>query len=251
MAEKTLRRRRGTRDAAARPLSRVKLLISILTAGDDKRIAEILREHTTALSFTFPGTGTARSSVLDYLGIGSTDKAVVCSLIPERDEMRILHEIRTKMSLYLVGKGISFTLPLSAVSRIVAGGVAGAAEKMTEEEDMTEETRKYDLIVAAVAAGNVDEAMEAARSAGAAGGTILRARSLGNEKIEQLAGITLQNEQELLLILTRRESRLSIMQALSDRVGLKTAAGGVLFSLPVDHVAGVGAAGGETDTQEE
>ena len=69
--------------------------------------------------------------------------------------------------------------------------------------------------------------------------------------IEQLAGITLQNEQELLLILTRRESRLSIMQALSDRVGLKTAAGGVLFSLPVDHVAGVGAAGGETDTQEE
>ena len=86
------------------------------------------------------------------------------------------------------------------------------------------------------------EAMEAARSAGAAGGTIIRARSLENAKAEQFIGITLAKEQELLLILSKREGKLAIMNALSERVGLKTEAGGIIFSIPVDRTAGIGAA---------
>jgi len=157
------------------------------------------------------------------------------------------------MALYLVGRGISFTVPLSAVSEIVAKGILGAASSKNGEgeQDMKDEERRYDLIVAAVAAGSVDEAMEAARSAGAAGGTVIRARSVGNEKAEQFIGISLQSEQELLLILAKREGKLAIMQALSDAAGLKTDAGGVLFSLPVDHTVGIGAAGDFSDTKEE
>ena len=111
---------------------------------------------------------------------------------------------------------------------------------------MTDSNRKYDLIVAIVNADCIDEAMEAARSAGAAGGTIIRARSLSNAKAEQFIGITLAKEQEILLILTKRETKSEIMHALSERVGLKSEAGGVIFSLPVDKTAGIG-----VDTVEE
>ena len=81
--------------------------------------------------------------------------------------------------------------------------------------------------------------MEAARSAGAAGGTIVRARTLGNEKAEQFIGISLMREQEILMILTRKEQTMGIMNALSERVGVKTEAGGVIFSVPVDRTAGI------------
>ncbi len=224
--------------------NRTKLLISVVNQKDDVVLKEILDDFSVTLSFTFAGRGTARSAVLDYLGIGETEKAVVFSLFPESDEELILHEIREKMSLYLVGRGISFTVPLSAVSDIIAGGLVRAAANKTVNGSkiMNNEERKYDLIIAAVDSNLTDEAMEAARSAGAAGGTIIRARSLENAKAEQFIGITLAKEQELLLILSKREGKLAIMNALSERVGLKTEAGGIIFSIPVDRTAGIGAA---------
>ena len=114
---------------------------------------------------------------------------------------------------------------------------------------MKDEDRKYDLIVASIAANHVDLAMEAARAAGAAGGTVIRARATGKSKAEHFIGITLMEERELLLILTKREGKLAIMQALSEKVGLKTEAGGVIFSLPVDKTAGISALGGETEEE--
>ena len=234
---------------AERRPNRVKLLVSIVNPGDEIRLTEILNDFSVSLNHVFSGTGTARSAVLDYLGIGTTEKSVMFSLIPESDEDAILREIRTRMSLYLVGRGISFTLPLSAISEIVAKGIVAAATEKTVDgrKVMKDENRKYDLIIAEVAAGFVDEAMEAARSAGAAGGTILRARSVNNSKAEQFIGISLQKETEILLILAQREGKTAIMQALSEAAGLKTEAGGILFSLPVDKTVGIGATGGETD----
>ena len=116
---------------------------------------------------------------------------------------------------------------------------------------MRNEDRKYDLIVAAVAVDHVDIAMEAARAAGAAGGTVIRARSTANAKAEQFIGITLTNEQELLMILTKRENKLAIMEALNEKVGLKTQAGGVIFSLPVDRTAGIAGVDEESEAHKE
>ncbi len=242
---KAINEKEGRSGAKSAPRgNRTKLLISVVNQKDDVVLKEILDDFSVTLSFTFAGRGTARSAVLDYLGIGETEKAVVFSLFPESDEELILREIREKMSLYLVGRGISFTVPLSAVSDIIAGGLVRAAANKTVNGSkiMNNEGRKYDLIIAAVDSNLTDEAMEAARSAGAAGGTIIRARSLENAKAEQFIGITLAKEQELLLILSKREGKLAIMNALSERVGLKTEAGGIIFSIPVDRTAGIGAA---------
>lgn len=250
MAKTAFRTRRGTsfQARALRPAqmaNRAKLLISIVNCGDDERLTELLNDFSVALTFSCMGMGTARSAVLNYLGIGTSEKAVMLSLIPESDEENILREIENKMSLYLVGRGISFTVPLSAVSQIVANGITGAAnEKYVDgRKIMTDKERAYDLIVVAVAEGYVDEAMEAARKAGAAGGTVIRARSLDNAKAEQFVGISIQEECEMLLILSKREGKAAIMQAISQSAGLKTEAGGILFSLPVDKTVGVGAVG--------
>ena len=225
--------------------NRAKLLISIVNRGDDERICELLNDFSVALTFSCMGMGTARSSVLNYLGIGTSKKSVMFSLVPESDEETILNEIGNKMSLYLVGRGISFTVPLSAISEIVANGIlsVAAAKTVDGRKVMKDKDRTYDLIVAILAEGYVDDAMEAARQAGAAGGTIIRSRSLSNAKAEQFIGISVHEETEILLILSKREGKLAIMDAISQSAGLKTEAGGMLFSLPVDKTVGVGAVG--------
>ncbi len=250
-ASETLGSRLGVRSSQKYP-NRVKLLVSILNDRDENRLKETIDEHSVSLSLAFAATGTAHSQVLDYLGIGETQKVVVLSLIPESDEDDIMREIRTRISLYLVGRGISFTIPLTGVSEIVANGITSAASEKTVDGSkiMTSETRKYDLIVVAVAAGFAEEAMEAARNAGAAGGTIIHAHSFNNAKAEQFIGISLIEERDLLLILTKHEGKLPIMQAMFEKVGLKTQANGIIFSVPVDKTAGISATDEAAATEE-
>jgi nitrogen regulatory protein PII len=226
-----------------RSLNRSKLLVSIVNQKDEIKLKSVLDDVSVSLSMTFAATGTAHSTVLDYLGIGETEKSVVFSLIPESDEDTIIREIRGKMSLYLVGRGISFTIPLSGVSEIIANGIASAAsiKNVDRRKLMSSEDRKYDLVLVSVEANHVDEAMEAARASGAAGGTVIRARNLNNKKAEQFIGISLMEERELLMILTKKEGKIAIMEALSEKVGLKTEAGGIIFSIPVDRTAGISA----------
>ena len=243
---------RKTKKVAERE-NRPKLLISILNPGDDEKMTQILNEYSVALSFSFAGVGTARSHVLDYLGIGEPEKIVMFSHVLESDEDIILRHIQKKMALYLVGKGISFTISLTGISQIVANGLISAtAEKIVDGgKIMKDEQRKYDLIVVGVQAGYVEDVMEAARSAGAAGGTVVRSRSLGNAKSEQFIGISISQETEIILILSNRESKEGIMQAISEKAGLKTQAGGIIFSLPVDKTVGIGLSGAETDSKED
>ncbi len=241
-----------TPPATTRP-SRPKLLVSVVTKGSGKKVKNILNDLSVALSISFTGYGTAYSALLDYLGIGQTERTIAFSIIPEADEERIMRELRTQLSLYLAGRGISFTIPLAGISQRVAEGIAKASINKTQEikKIMKSEDRKYDLVVAAMCAGNVDAAMEAARGAGASGGTVIRARSSDNQKAEQFIGITLMPEQELLFILTKKERTQAIMDALSEKVGLKTPACGVIYALPVDRTAGISIADEETPVPAE
>ena len=65
---------------------RLKLLIGVAAPGDGAEIAEICNANAAALSYAFEGWGTARSAMLDYLGLDESPKQVVLSLIPETAE---------------------------------------------------------------------------------------------------------------------------------------------------------------------
>lgn len=224
--------------------AKIKLLVGIVAAEDAAKIASVCNEVTATLSYAFEAFGTARTAVLDFLGLGETEKRVILALIPDAAENEILENIQRETELYLVGKGICFTLSLTGVSSIVANGLAkgvpaaqtGKEKKMKKTE---EKKRDYDLVIAAMQSGYAEDAMNAAREAGAAGGTIVHALTLDNRKAEQLIGVTLQKETEILMILTKSEGKLAIMRALQEAAGLKTDAGGVLFSVPVDNLIGI------------
>ncbi|MFR1982999.1 MAG: hypothetical protein ACLS4Z_04140 [Christensenellaceae bacterium] len=220
---------------------RLKLLIGVVASGDAAEVVELCNSFGAALSYSIEASGTARRPCSTIWHRESPTR-VVLSLISESAERAVLEGIQKEMELYLVGKGIRFTLPLTGVSSIVAGGLLKAAPGTAQRggRKMNEEKRVYDLIIAAMQSGYADDAMNAAREAGAAGGTLIHAATLNNRKAEQLIGITLQQETEILMILTKREGKLPIMRAIQETAGLKTDAGGVLFSLPVDNLIGVG-----------
>lgn len=222
----------------------LKALVGILTLRDAEKLTELINGSCAALSYEADAKGTARSSVLDYLGLGETEKKIVISLFPERAEEAVFKEIRENMHLYLAGKGICFTVPLTGASAIVANALRKSVPDTEKNGGKKVKTqREYCLIVTAMQKGFAEEAMEAARAAGAAGGSVLTAATLGDKKAEQLIGVTLQKETDVLLILAKNDGKDAITEAILKKVGLKTDGGGVVFTLPVDSIAGVGGVG--------
>lgn len=98
---------------------------------------------------------------------------------------------------------------------------------------------KYDLIMTIVNRGFADEVMSAAKSAGAFGGTVVNARGTGTHELQEFFGALIQPEKEIIMILTEREKRNNIMDAVCRDAGLAKEGMGICFSLPVDAVAGI------------
>lgn len=99
--------------------------------------------------------------------------------------------------------------------------------------------RKYELIVAIVTRGYSDFVIDAARDAGATGGTILHGRGTNDLKKEKFLGINLQPERDMVLILVDIDRKLPIMQTICERMELEKQGRGLCFSLPVNDVMGM------------
>jgi nitrogen regulatory protein PII len=97
----------------------------------------------------------------------------------------------------------------------------------------------HECIICIVNDGYSETVMEAAKKAGARGGTVLGARGTATKDAEKFFGITIHPEKEIVMILTEKEKRDGILHALYKKVGLQTKGQGIAFALPVDAVVGI------------
>jgi hypothetical protein len=100
-------------------------------------------------------------------------------------------------------------------------------------------SKKYEMIFCIVNAGFAVEAMEAAKKAGAQGGTILRARGTANPEAEEFYNISIQPDKEILWIIVPKEIKDDVMHKLYQDAGLNSKSKGIAFSLPVTHAVGL------------
>ena len=105
-----------------------------------------------------------------------------------------------------------------------------------KEESTLKDTR-YDLLLVIANQGYTGSIMDAARAAGAGGGTVIHAKGTGMEGAARFMGIDLVNEKELVLIVSRTSEKNAIMKAIMDNADKK--AGSIVFSLPVTDTAGL------------
>lgn len=227
--------------------NRVKLLIGIISKEDEGRLTEIVNDCATAVHFSGMGHGTARLSYMNYFGLGEIDKRITMSLIPASAEHNILNAIGHGLKLYLVGRGIAFTVPLSGISSIINGAVLSGVDKpdrpTARRAPISKKKEKkvmHELVIAVVNTKYTDLAIEAARAAGATGATVFHTKSINNERAEQAIGTSINRETDSVFFLTTLEYKTKIMEAVRDVAGLKTEGGAVIFSLPVDDLVGVG-----------
>jgi nitrogen regulatory protein PII len=94
---------------------------------------------------------------------------------------------------------------------------------------------QFELILCIVNAGYSQNVMDAARQAGARGGTILRGRGSANPEAEEFFNITIQPDKEVVLILVSASIKDDVLKAVYKNSGLSTEGQGIAFSLPVER----------------
>ncbi|MDR3199862.1 MAG: hypothetical protein LBT68_00255, partial [Spirochaetales bacterium] len=140
--------------------------------------------------------------------------------------------------------GIAFTIPLTGINtpvlRIFCDSVKKEVKRFSGKEQMLMNTAMdYELIITVVNQGYSDELMAAAREAGAGGGTAINVRGLMHEGPVKFFGISVQEEREAIIILTNREKKIPIMQAISRKFGVNSKAAGIVYAVPVVSVMGL------------
>lgn len=101
------------------------------------------------------------------------------------------------------------------------------------------ENKEYEVIFCIVNHGFTDIVMEAAKQNGARGGTIMNARGTGNAETEKFYGIVISPEKEIVMIIVEKEKKDTILHAIYESAGLESPGQGIIFSLPISHVAGI------------
>lgn len=109
---------------------------------------------------------------------------------------------------------------------------------------------KHELILCIVNTGFTDVVMEAAKEAGARGGTVVHGRGTANKDAEEFFHISVQPDKEMVMILVTSEIRDAVLHAIYNSAGLKSAGQGIAFALPVTNVVGISTPAAQAQTPE-
>ena len=148
----------------------------------------------------------------------------------------LIRSAKRKLFIDIPGNGVMLTVPLKSV----AGGKtlsyltddlkAGGAPNMNFE---------HELITVILNEGYSDFVMDAARAAGAGGGTVLHAKGTGGTRGEKFFSVSLADEKDMIYIIAHKDEKAAIMRSINEQAGPGTKAGAICFSLPISSVAGL------------
>ena len=215
------------------------LLITIVRRDDANEYEEFYSSEGVGVVYTTPCNGTAHAKTLNLLGIERTEKSMLLSTVTSQTLKRLKRHLTMNMKIDLPDRGVAMAIPLSGVggNRTLEFFHAGQqrSENIQTEDNSMEST--HELIVAIYERGYTDMVMDAAREAGAAGGTTINAKGTA-AGAEKFFGLTLAVEKEIVFIVSDVNKKKDIMKAIMQKAGVDSKAHALVFSLPVSDTAG-------------
>lgn len=222
----------------------LRMLVIITDKPMEKKVSRILEEFRVPIRYQFLGKGTASSEFLEICGLSETSRSIAVGFMQRELVHRVFQALETDLRIEEKGRGIGFTIPVNGIqSSLLKKLVEGQSEMPEEKTDRGESDMKdgssYAMILVTCTLGYSAEVMEAARGAGASGGTIMKCRHQGTEEPMSFMGVSIQEEQEAVSILVKKSIKKNVMQAISETCGFQTPAKAMVMSLPVDEVIGL------------
>ena len=189
-------------------------VVAIVDRAKAESMVELYRSHDLPLVLTMLCNGTATSEHLSLYGLEATEKALVASVACGDQTKQLIKSAKRRLFIDIPGNGIMLAVPVKSVG----GGrtLAFLTGNNAPDGAVPELKFDYELIMA-----------------------ILNAKGTGAKQAERFLGVSIAEEKELIIIVSKAGEKAAIMKAIAEQAGPGTPSGAISFSLPISAVAGL------------
>lgn len=218
-----------------------KLLICVVGRGKGDQIMRVCKCSGARGGTIMLGRSSTDNRLLQALSLADVSQDVVFTLM--RDECQNVLSAIAGAASAAPGKFGGKAMLLNVASVLARGDSGGkeTSKKETKDTGGDMQSSGYKLISIIVNSGHGDDVMEAARKAGAGGGTIMSARGTGTEDDVKFFGITLVPEKDMLLIACEESKYQDVMAAISAVPSLGQPGGGIAYTMDIEKFVRLGA----------
>ena len=209
-----------------------------------KRMNAICEGLSLPVSLELLGKGTATKNMLELLGLGNREYHINITVANKEMTAALIDEARRQLYIDAPGHGIIVATPIKSVA---GGKTLSYLNGGRPDDGAPEFNYNYEIILAIANEGFTDVVMDAARAAGARGGTVLHGKGTGSSDGEKFFKVSIASEKEVIMIVAKSSEKAEIMKSIVKQAGVGTEAGAVVMSLPVTAVAGFGMLDGASD----
>ena len=205
-----------------------KLMLCIAPHNEGEALCAIANANGATGGTLLLGRGTAQNAILQLLGLGDTSKDIALIVVEaEKAEVltaKLCEEEATRKSHF----GVLISVNVKDFYR------AGSACLRKEDSVMGKAATGVELIKVIVNKGYADDAMAAARKAGATGGTVINARGTAKPDDAEFFGVQLVPEKEILLTIVEKDKVEAVYEAICSLPCLAEKGSGIVCRIPVD-----------------
>lgn len=221
-------------------MQKMYLFVTITKRADSDEFTDFFKANEISVIYSTPCTGTAREKTLALFGIEQSLKTVHYCVVTENKKNELIKNLTKDMAIDLPDRGIAISVPLTSIGgRYALKAFAEGHENDEVKEVVKMNQKEMELIVVICEKGHTDDVMDAARSAGAGGGTVIHAKGTGSKYTDKFFGVSIADEKEMIYIVSPSEKKKDIMTAIMEQAGPTTKSHAITFSLPVSDTAGL------------
>ena len=201
-------------------MSKFKLVASLVPHNKAELISNAAAASGSWGGTVLLGRKCGGKGLLSVLGLDERTVEIVLILLEETKKEQITQAIIGAASSQRQNFGILCTLDADTFLR--SGNISGGDCTMAETHENT-------LISVILNKGYADDAMAAARKAGAGGGTVINARGTAREDDEKFFGVHIVPEKEMLLIVVPDAKKAAVIDSIKNLGCLQRAGSGIAF----------------------
>lgn len=218
-------------------MQNIYLFLTIIKKSDEKEFVEFFLHKNVCPIYSSLCRGSTTSETLDLLGLEHSEKVLMQALVSTSKMYELKSALTYEMKIDLPDRGIALAIPLTSIaSKRALDHILADQSTETENYETTERKIEMELIVTICIKGNSNAIMQLAKEAGAAGGTIMKAKGTASEA-DKFFGVTLSDEKEIIYIVSKKETKSDIMKAIASYTN-DFGTHPLVFSLPVTETAG-------------
>ena len=209
-----------------------KLICIIVNFGMGSRILRKAKEYGITGGTIILAKGTISNAILNFLSLYDEKKEIVLMAANQQKATLVLEKLNKKYQFEKPNHGIAFT---TSMSRII-GSRCNIPENNIES-DVSK--AMYQVIISIVNRGMAEDVVEAAKTAGSKGGTIINARGSGIHETSKLFNMDIEPEKEMVIILSNENVTENIVLAIRERLKIDQPGNGIVFVQDAKNVYGV------------